>query len=75
MREIPLRAWRVTSALPSGIHVFVDPTREEIKIFQLDVDPSTESGVASASEGDDQNDFTRVNQVKNVFDLEDDLPF
>ena len=35
MEELDIRNWRVTQALPSGLHVFFDPTRECVKLFRL----------------------------------------
>ena len=33
--EIPLRSWRVTSALPSGFYVWFDPARESLRLYRI----------------------------------------
>ena len=72
-KRIPLRSWRVTEATPSGCHVWFDPLRESLRLFELD--PPTESGVAKALERGDQLDQSAPDQVNLVLDPEDDLPF
>ena len=37
--ELPIRKWRITKAIPSGIHVFVDLRMEDVRLFSRDPSP------------------------------------
>jgi len=67
-----LRSWRVTEASPSGCHVWFDPLRETIALFELE--PSPEERVDDVSEGDGSDD-SRPEQISLMELVEDELPF
>ena len=52
MKELELRSWRVTAADPSGSTCWFDPSREQLKLFELD--PGAHPGVHEVLRGDDQ---------------------
>ena len=69
-----LRSWRVTEASPSGAYVWFDPSRETIRLYELE--PPPDRGVAIACEGGDQADLFETDQEKSVSrSLDTDLPF
>ena len=71
-KRLILRAWRVSEADPSGAHVWFDPEREEVRLYELD--PQTETGVRKCSEGDDLYEQHELFQVTPVI-FDDGLPF
>ena len=73
MKRVPLRGWRVSSAEPSGLHVWFDPKREALRLYELE--PLPEEGVHEVREGDDAQELVpETDQVQGVFEFED-LPF
>ena len=52
MIEIPLRMWRVVEAEPDGCTCWFDPSREQLKLYELE--PGDFPGVGERCEGDDQ---------------------
>ena len=72
-KRIMIRQWRVSTADPSGLHVWFDPACEELRLYALD--PPKDEGVANALERGDQNDMFAPDQVHARQDSPDDLPF
>jgi len=76
MKRLMLRSWRVTEAVPSGCHVWFDPSREELLLYARD--PQPEDGVREVREGDDWTE-DRLEQLREdeqaALDLESGLPF
>ena len=69
-KSIILRQWRMTEASPSGMTVWFDPARETVELFELE--PSKDSRVADAVDGDDQLDMYDPEVDKNELG---ELPF
>ena len=65
--ELVIRNWRVTEALPSGLHVFFDPSRECVKLFRLHPDEqpplNSESGLGPLAVAVDAGYLDRVSSV------------
>ena len=62
MKEIPLRSWRVSAADPRGSTCWFDPSREQLKLFELD--PGSHPGVHEVLRGDDYEDLFESDLVK-----------
>jgi len=70
-KELVVRRWRFQEAKPSGLHVWFDPTREVVRLFELE--PGTEDRVPVVGERDDWDSPDDRLDVEQV--VEDDLPF
>ena len=68
--ELEVRNWRMTEASPSGLHLWFDPLRETVKLFELD--PGEFPGVHEVLEGDDHEDVYDPEVDKNELG---ELPF
>jgi len=68
-----LRSWRVSQAEPSGCHVWFDPERTEVRLYELE--PPKDEGVPEVSEGDDQIGFWDSRDQVNELVDRDELPF
>ena len=49
-----IRQWRVSKAEPSGLMIWFDPSRELVRLYELD--PREDPGVHEVLEGDDRTD-------------------
>jgi len=72
MKQLVLRSWRTMEAEPHGLMVWFDPTREQLKLFELE--PSEIDGVGECCEEDDQYGLTPSNDLPGAPPGED-LPF
>ncbi len=55
-----LHFWRVSRAEPFGLNVWFDPSRERLRLY--DVDPGEEAGVPAVPEFDD--DDSRADSIQ-----------
>jgi len=69
-KQLLLRSWRVSEALPSGRTVWFDPEREAIRLYELE--PELEARVDEHREADDQIDMYDPEVDKNELG---ELPF
>ena len=64
--ELPIRNWRITKALPSGIHVFVDPLREDVRIYTRDPPPDGDGVKLTALEVAEGGESGYLDKVASV---------
>ena len=66
-KQLVLRSWRTMEAEPDGLMVWFDPTREQLKLYELD--PPEDSGVGECcEEGDHHYEGGALDQVKRDSD-------
>ena len=65
--------WRVSVALPHGLHLWFDPGTEFPRLFELE--PGAERRVRTFSEGDDYESDPGVKIQDNELLFQEELPF
>jgi len=79
VKEIPVRTWRISQGLPSGMHMWFDPSTEIVKLFRL---PPLDSELAAELYVDDVLDgggrpvyLDKVGSVSAVEDEDESCVF
>ncbi len=76
MISIPLRSWRISEAIPFGLHAWFDPRDEVLELFRRDsdgggdgVDISEEGSIFSASASEAEARAAKGNEQLDLNDL------
>ena len=78
--EMPVRSWRITRGIPRGVHVWIDPSIESIRLFRAPTSGywrsyGNQEGLAEREEREYLDKVSSVSAAKDEDDgdiLEDD---